>query len=477
MIISGLIVPKLILETFGSEVNGLVSSLTQFLNYISLVEGGLGSVVLAALYYPLAKKDNEKLSSVMSAANKFFQQIAYIFVCYILVLGFIYPLVIKSDFSNFYIFFLTIILGIGLFVQYFFSITFKLLLQADQKLYIVQLVQIGTTIINLILVYMLISIFPKIHVVKLFSSLVFVIQPFIYYKYVNKHYYIQKNIEPDKNILVQRWNCFGQNFAFFIHNNTDIVVLSLFCDLKIVSVYSIYFLVVNSIKNFLLSVSNAFTPIIGKFMAQKDFNKANKYFNLYEFIMDNVATIVFGSCIYLLPSFVLLYTKGINDVDYWKPIFSIIIILAELLYCFRDPYVSLIYSVGKFKATAKSSYIEAIINIVLSIGLVFKFGLIGIAIGTLAGMGYRMIYSVWFVNTNIIYRPYSKFLKRMVISIIIIVISTFIINMIDITGSESILLWVKNGFLCIVVYGVITILINSLLDFKTMESILKLLKR
>ena len=55
-IISGLIVPRLLLSTFGSEANGLVSSLTQFLNYISLVEGGLGSVVLAALYLPLAKK-------------------------------------------------------------------------------------------------------------------------------------------------------------------------------------------------------------------------------------------------------------------------------------------------------------------------------------------------------------------------------------------------------------------------------------
>ena len=55
-LISGLIVPRLILSTFGSEANGLVSSLTQFLNYISLVEGGIGSVVLTALYSPLAKK-------------------------------------------------------------------------------------------------------------------------------------------------------------------------------------------------------------------------------------------------------------------------------------------------------------------------------------------------------------------------------------------------------------------------------------
>ena len=58
--ISGLIVPRLILSTFGSEANGLVSSITQFLNYIALVEGGIGSVVLTAYMDHLQRKMIEK---------------------------------------------------------------------------------------------------------------------------------------------------------------------------------------------------------------------------------------------------------------------------------------------------------------------------------------------------------------------------------------------------------------------------------
>ena len=85
--ISGLIVPRLILSTFGSEANGLVSSITQFLNYIALVEGGIGSVVLTALYGPLAKKDDRKISSVLKAAENFFRQIASIFVFYTIALA------------------------------------------------------------------------------------------------------------------------------------------------------------------------------------------------------------------------------------------------------------------------------------------------------------------------------------------------------------------------------------------------------
>lgn len=88
--ISGLIVPRLILSTFGSEANGLVSSITQFLNYIALVEGGIGSVVLTALYGPLAKKDDRKISSVLKAAENFFRQIASIFVFYTIALACVY---------------------------------------------------------------------------------------------------------------------------------------------------------------------------------------------------------------------------------------------------------------------------------------------------------------------------------------------------------------------------------------------------
>ena len=49
-ILYGFLIPRIILKTFGSEVNGLVSSLGQFLNYITLLEGGLTGVIMAALY-------------------------------------------------------------------------------------------------------------------------------------------------------------------------------------------------------------------------------------------------------------------------------------------------------------------------------------------------------------------------------------------------------------------------------------------
>ena len=44
-LISGFILPRLIIGQYGSEVNGLVSSITQFLAFFSMMEMGVGAVV------------------------------------------------------------------------------------------------------------------------------------------------------------------------------------------------------------------------------------------------------------------------------------------------------------------------------------------------------------------------------------------------------------------------------------------------
>ena len=45
----GLILPRIIIPAYGSDVNGLISSITQFLTYISLLEAGVGSIFRKSL--------------------------------------------------------------------------------------------------------------------------------------------------------------------------------------------------------------------------------------------------------------------------------------------------------------------------------------------------------------------------------------------------------------------------------------------
>ena len=67
---AGMITPRLMIATYGSEMNGLVSSLNQFISYITLVEAGIGGAAIYSLYKPLAEEDHARISSIVVAAKE-----------------------------------------------------------------------------------------------------------------------------------------------------------------------------------------------------------------------------------------------------------------------------------------------------------------------------------------------------------------------------------------------------------------------
>lgn len=461
-IISGFILPRLLLEAFGSEVNGLVSSLTQFLKYMDLLEGGLSSVILASLYKPLSKKDDKKVSSIISTTDKFYKKLSLFFIGYTILLAVIYPIVVKTQFSFAYISSLTLILSINLFYQYCFSITWRTLLRADKKVYYISFVQITVIILNTIGVAIGIKLFPNIHIVKIITSIIYLLQPILFKVYVKKHYNIDKKAEPDKEALSQRWNGFGINVAAFIHNNTDVVVLTLLSDLKNVSVYSVYYLVTSGLKSLITSISAGIQPTLGHVYVSGDKEKLNNTFETYELIIYCATFFLFivgGLCI---TPFVQLYTNGIKDANYFQPILGWIMILSELMFCIREPYVNMAYCANKFKEISKYAYIESALNIVLSVILVIKFGVIGVAIGTLVAMTYRTICHIVYLKKNILERNIIVTVKNFIIflipSIIIIVISNLFFELTSISVLEWIIFAIKNAIIAIIIYGITVII-------------------
>ena len=78
VLLSGFIVRKIIIQVYGSDVNGLIASITQFLGYITLLESGIGPVIKAALYKPISSKNKEEIKNILFSSEKFFRKIAKI---------------------------------------------------------------------------------------------------------------------------------------------------------------------------------------------------------------------------------------------------------------------------------------------------------------------------------------------------------------------------------------------------------------
>ena len=415
-VICGLIIPRLIISTFGSGVNGLLSSITQFLSYIVLLEAGAGGVIRAALYKPLADSNKDRISSILKAGERFFRKVAFIFIGYLAIICVLYPLLIKKDFGFLFTCSLIAIIGISTFVQYYFGITYQILLQADQRQYISSGFQIVTLILNAAAVIVLIKLGAPVHIVKAGSAFVLVLRPILLNLYVNKKYQLNKALPPDNDAIKQRWDGLGHHIAFFLHKNTDIVVLTLFANIMEVSVYSVYYSIVSGVENLTITFSSSLEAAFGNMIARDEKQALKKNFHMFEFTAFSITTVIFTSTALLILPFISIYTHGITDVNYFRPLFAYILVAAEALYCIRIPYNSVVLAAGHYRQTRNGAFAEAFINIILSVILVNFLGIVGVVIGTMCAMLFRTVQYAAYLSSNIIEDSMKSFLKHISIS-------------------------------------------------------------
>ncbi len=459
-VICGFILPRLILESFGSDVNGLVNSITQFLGVITLLDLGVGAVVQSALYKPLAENDTDTISKIYVSANKFFRRLAEILLVYVVLLMIFYPMLVNKSFGHMYTALLIAAICISSFAQYYFGIVNSLLLNADQRGYIQYTAQIITLILNTIACYVVIKLGASIQIVKLTTSLIFLLRPFFLVLYVKKHYAINRKITYTEEPIKQKWNGMAQHFAAYVLGGTDNIVLTFFSTLANVSIYSVYNIVIIGVKNALLSMTNGFQSLIGEMLAKKEIKKLNSFFGYIEWILHTGTTLIFGCTGVLLVNFIRVYTNGINDADYIQPLFAVLITIANAGHCLRLPYNILILAAGHYKQTQSNYIVAMILNIVISIATVKIWGLVGVSIGTLVAMAYQTVWMARYDSKNIICWPFKNFLKQCgvdAITVIVASLATFKIPML----SVSYVSWFLLAIEVFAVWLVIAILINS----------------
>lgn len=476
-IIYGFIVPKIIISKFGSDVNGLITSITQFLSYISLLESGIGPVVKASLYKPISKKNKSEITNILYSTEKFFRVISYIFLGYIVVLALGYPLIVSNEFGYIYTLSLVVIIAISTFAEYYFGMVYNLFLQSDQKMYVISLIKIISYIVSIIVIVILAKLNCSIHIIKLVSGLIFVLRPIMQNVYVKKKYNIEFSNVNKNYKLKNKWDGLSQHIASVVHGSTDITILTIFCSLAEVSVYSVYYSVIKGIKSIVISLSNGIESTFGDMIAKKEKNNLNNKFSLYETIFLNISTILFSCSMVLIVPFVLLYVAGIKDANYVRYIFGYLIVISEYICIMRLPYISLTYSAGCFKETRKGAWIEAISNILISILLVRKMGIIGVAIGTLVAMAIRTIEFIYFANKYILNRNIFISIKKILISIIQTIIIVLIYNILPLINYTNYLNFVINAFI-VLIFAVLIVVITSLIFYKNeYRNIIKILKK
>ncbi len=414
IILLGLLLPRLFLVRFGSETNGFINSITQFFSYFTLFEAGVGTATLQALYGPAARDDRQRIADILAAASRFYHRTGICYLGAVCLLAVGYPLFVSAkDISPVTMALVILLQGCGGAISYLFQGKYLILLRAQGKNYLISLV---VTTVNVAVsggrILLMLLGAPLVAVQACFF-VVHVAQMLFYQWYLKKNYgWLAMRAEPDYAAIAQKNSVLVHQFSTLVFNNTDVILLTVLGgDLKIVSVYTIYNMIVSMCRVLINQINEGVAFRLGQ-LYQTDRERYKRYHNYFELFNITLGFCVFTAAYVLLVPFIRLYTAGVNDINYILPYLPLLFVLVQLISSSRQAAACLIEFAGHFESTKRRSLMETGINLAVSIVLIPRWGIYGVLAGTIAALAYRANDMVLYTQKHILeekpYRTYRR---------------------------------------------------------------------
>ncbi len=420
-----IIIPRLFIVNYGSEVNGLLSSIRQLYVYLALLEAGVGDAAVIALYGPVGKKDHQATNEILAAAHYYYRKIGLIYAGCIVALGLVYPLLLDTAIPYHVCALVIILQGSGSVISYFFQGKYNMLLRVDNRNYVTtNLGTITSVATDVCRIALLLN--GKSIVEVQTTYLVFNLLKMFYISwYIKRNYsWIDLTVKPNFKALSQKSAVIVHQISALVFSHTDVLILTFVCGLKTVSIYSMYATIYGMVSNIIAIVANSVQSVLG----QKFHQDKEKYVQLQDTFETYYLALVFAlftiASIFILP-FMRIYTKGadINYID-WK--LPVLFTTYQLLSYGRNSSNNIIGFAGKFKETQWRAWLETIINLVVSFVCVFRFGIYGVLIGTVAALLYRANDIIIFANKKVLGRsPWPTYRRWLVNAVIFLALVGF----------------------------------------------------
>ncbi|MDD4494278.1 MAG: hypothetical protein PHV32_08010 [Eubacteriales bacterium] len=405
LMITGFILPRVMLVNYGSEVNGLVSSISQFINYFALVEAGLSAATIYSLYAPLAEHDRTKISNIVCASRDFYRQSGYIFIALLVVLAGVYPLLVKSNVGLNYpeMALLVVICGFSGVADFFVLSKYRSLFTADQKSYVICIALTASTICNVLIVTIFANAGFSVTATKAVALLAILIRSVILVGYAKKYYsYIDYKAKPNKSALDKRWDALFQQILSMVQLGAPTVILTLINgDLKLVSVHAIFLMITSGLDSVLGIFISGLSASFGEVIVKKEDATLKNAFKQFETSYYILITSIYTIALVLIMPFIRIYTAGITDTDYSVVLYGILYIINGFMYNLKTPHGMLVLSAGLYKETRYRSLTQALIAVILGVILAKPFGIIGVMLAMIASNLYRCIDLLLFIPKHV----------------------------------------------------------------------------
>ena len=483
LMVAGLITPKIMLNYYGSEINGLVSSINQFIVYFNLVEAGLSGAAIFALYKPLAENNHKAINAVVSAAKRFYTQAGYIFVSLTIGLALFYPLYLETNtLTPQRMAALVLILGINGALEFFTLAKYRVILAADQRTYVISLASLAHIIINTFIIVVFGTM--KIDVVTLRGIAILSIfsRSLILTIYIRKKYkYLSYSEIPNFEALNKRWDALYLQILGAVHMGSPIILLTVLTqNLKLVSVYTIFNMIIGALNGILGIFVSGLSSGFGDVIAKKENNVLERAYSEFEFVYYALISIVYSIAFVTIMPFIDIYTQGVTDINYSQPVVGFLFVLNGILYNIKTPQGMLVISAGLFKETRIQTTVQGGIMLIFGALLTPYFGIVGVLVASIFSNLYRDIDLLFFIPKKLTRLPVkTTFLRvaRIFSSIVLVGLPFYFFELLP-TGYFE---WILNAVLVSIYSVIVVVSTNFIFEKKimmnTMNRVFGLLNR
>lgn len=416
---------KYFVNYMGIEILGIMKLFSQLFQYLNIVELGLGSASAFALYKPLAEKNQEQVSIIISTIKSIYNKISLLLLGLGLLVTPFLPYFMKMENFTKDIYFYWIFYVINTVSTYLY-IKYVILFTANQEFIYVRFIQSISKIF-----YQILQI---IFIVKYHSFLLFILlllldnlTQYLFFKihYEKKYSYIYKTKERYNGLNRDIKNLFYHKVGYLVVFNTDLILISRLISIEIVGIYASYQLIVQMIMTIVLVIINVIRPRIGKFISEN--LKENIYLLFKEInIIFMGISLLFSYVSYKTMSQFIILWLG-KEIE--LPQITITLICINVFISIFRVVLDTFKDSSGFFDDIQAPILEAIINLVFSIILGIKYGLNGIIMGTIiSNVTVILIYKPILVFKRCFNKDIKEYIKVYGNYLILLVISLFYLN-------------------------------------------------
>lgn len=457
-----LILRKVFVSTIGLEYLGINGLFSNVLSFLALTESGVGIAMAYSLYVPIANEDKKRICVLM----KFYKRI-YIYIAIgVSVIGLaivpVLPYLINdSDFTVgqitlYYLFFLAENV-----CSYFLAYK-STYLNASQKNYIVTIIRTGVLGIGLVAKIIVLLATYNFILYLLISVLVTIANNIVVSIYVNFNYqYLKKKTDEtinqqDKNDLIKNVKgLFLHKIGAFAVFGTDNIIISSFVSLQMVGVYSNYSLILSQLNMVATQIFNALIPSMGNYIAV---STKEEIYDMYKNIQC-INFLLYGEFSAILLCVIQPFIKTWIGEQGLLGIGVVYLLIFDFyLKGMRNTIQIVKTAGGVFYQDRFSPLIEATVNLLISILLVQRVGIMGVFIGTIiSGLTAPFWITPYFVYKNLLQMPFKEYLKDMLFYLCLLAISGLC------SAQIGKIVFVPISYLNILIQGLIVLLVTGLL--------------